>query len=388
MPAFYERGWLEPGTLEALDEEGVAYEDREDADDEDVEFETTESPIQSRFRIREIVARFRIWLANTSKRIEEVYAGHRGWFLLASGFMALVTFLILIAVSFFTGDEDLPPIVASPTPSPTLPSVDTQSDTATPTQTSTPSPEPSATYTSAVESTATDDVAASLDEDSPTISISEIMFVPQAPQGNADLESWNEYIELYNYGNDPVDVSGWWISDSGTAGNADQLVAWTDRLSDIPVGEATIDSTVILAGGYALILSPKYDEGNKPYNELVTDGTIILTLADDPDSTSELIGKDGLMGRGELLDVLVLFIGTIDQIGTAVSTYGTPTWDNEGNVDSIRDNGLDSIPRGATGDWGGFRRDHLHAADAFSNWIRFTWEDMTPGFAYSEPDGG
>lgn len=385
VPAFHEKGWLEPETLDALDEDGVAYEEREDTEDDDDELEPTESFKQNRLRAAEIILGLRIWLANTSRWIEETYSAHRGWFRLVSGFILLVTFLIVLA-RFLKDDEEVPPVTPSATPSSTLPPTETQTETAKSTQTATPSPEPSATYASTIESTPTEDVGASLDDDIPTISISEIMFVPQAPQGIAALESWNEYVELHNHGDEPVDVAGWWITDGGGIGSPDQLVAWTVRLSNIPVGTATIDSTVIPVGGYALILPTKYDEGNRPYDDLVTDGTIILTIADNPNSDSELIGDGGLKATDQPLDFLILYEGTRDKIEHARSTYGTPTWDEDGSTSSVRDNVLDLLPRAITVGWGGYRRVHLDGDDTYSNWQRFTWEDMTPGFAYTDPD--
>src|SRR5512140_3048074 len=61
-----------------------------------------------------------------------------------------------------------------------------------------------------------------------TVIISEVM---ANPCGSIEVRKWNEYVELYNYGGQPVDVGGWWLADTGMAGagTPDQLVAWSQR---------------------------------------------------------------------------------------------------------------------------------------------------------------
>ena len=211
-----------------------------------------------------------------------------------------------------------------------------------------------------------------------SVSITEIMFVPQPPYGDSELESWNEYVEIQNYGDDPIDVAGWFISDGGVLGNPDELIAWDERLPGIPVGDATTDSTIIPPGGFALILPRAYEEGKRPYDHQVTPNTIILTNSDDPDTDSELLGKDGLSATGNLIDVLVLYLGSRDEIEEVVSTYGTPVWDEDASPSSIRDNQLDRIPFPIT--WGGYRRLAAGGTDSSSNWRRFTWDQKTPGY--------
>jgi hypothetical protein len=256
----------------------------------------------------------------------------------------------------------------------------TPTPTSTQTRTLTPSNTVIQTSTPSQTSVPTEALTEPMNGITPEISISEIMFVPQPPFEDKLIESWNEYVELHNFGNVPLDVSGWWISDGGVAGYPDQIIAWNDRLTNIPVGLGITDSTVIPPGGFALILSIKYDEGNRPYDDLIPADAIILTIADNPETTSEIIGKDGLSASGEYLDVLVLYIGTSSVIEVPVSTYGTPQWNENGDPATIRDDGLDTLPRAITSDWGGFRRLILGGADTRSNWARFEWADMSPGY--------
>src|SRR5512138_3088148 len=83
------------------------------------------------------------------------------------------------------------------------------------------------------------DAAASspLSQDSQTtVIISEVMANPCGP---IDVRKWNEYVELYNYGEQPVDVGGWWLADIGEAGagTPDQLVSWSKRNPDEPLAD-------------------------------------------------------------------------------------------------------------------------------------------------------
>lgn len=86
-----------------------------------------------------------------------------------------------------------------------------------------------------------------------TIAITEVMSNPLD-------EDTGEYVELYNYGDLPVDVAGWRLDD----GDA------TDTLQAFGAG-----STVIPAGGYALVLDAEYDND---YGSL--SGVVLLTTDD------------------------------------------------------------------------------------------------------------
>ncbi|MFV2044780.1 MAG: lamin tail domain-containing protein, partial [Anaerolineales bacterium] len=320
-----------------------------------------------------------------SKRIAAFRKKYREplWVLSGIGTSLGILYVAVRLAMLWTGSENLPELLgfAIETPTPTMSLTPTTTETRLPTNQPTSTDLPTATLTLTPSPTQIASPAPTQSaQDGPRIAISEIMFVPQPPHGDKDLESWNEYVELFNYGEEPVDVSGWWISDGGVSGTPDKIVSWNERLTGIPVGKAITDSTIIPAGGYALILSTKYDDGDKSYSELIPEKTIILSLADHPDTKSELIGKNGLSASGEFLDVLVLYIGTEIRIETEVSTYGTPIYDEATGPESIRDDGLDAIPRAITTGWGGYQRVYLNAVDTPSNWARFTWDEKTPGY--------
>ncbi len=87
---------------------------------------------------------------------------------------------------------------------------------------------------------------------------------------------------------------------------------------------------------------------------------------------------DGLIGlEAEEMepppDALELYF--VDSSGEAVSVsaHGTPSEPD------------DMLPRTISmgSGWGGFRRLHLDSADTYSNWVRFTWDDKSPGFLQS-----
>ena len=173
----------------------------------------------------------------------------------------------------------------------------------------------------------------------PTIIISEVM---ANPCGDNEVKKWNEYVELYNYGDQPMDVNGLWLADIGDSGTPDELVAWSQRNPATPLpGNLILNSTVIPAKSFALILSPSYAEGiyphNMPYN--FPNNTIILTAA-----SSHSLGDDAssLVGDGPGRDVLVLYKGGASVIQEVISTYGTPKLTQY--VSDLRDNYLDSLP--------------------------------------------
>jgi hypothetical protein len=88
-------------------------------------------------------------------------------------------------------------------------------------------------------------------------------------------EATGEFIELYNAGADPVDVSGWILSDAG-----DTSDALTDYLGPFDAGAP---GTVIPAGGFALVVDPDYAG---EYHPLIEEGAppdrlIMLTIRGD-----------------------------------------------------------------------------------------------------------
>ncbi|MBN2116689.1 MAG: lamin tail domain-containing protein [Anaerolineales bacterium] len=197
-----------------------------------------------------------------------------------------------------------------------------------------------------------------------TVIISEVMANPCGP---LEVRKWNEYVELYNYGDQPVDVGGWWLADTGPAGagTPDQLVAWSQRNPNEQLADhVVLDSTVIPAGGFALILSPIYTQGAFPYTMPYhfPANTVILTAA-----SSRSLGDDffGIIGDGQSLDVLVLYKGGVSVIQQVISTYGTPKLDEY--VTGIRDDNRDNLPLDLH-ECSSAERIIPTGADSFDNW--------------------
>lgn len=208
-----------------------------------------------------------------------------------------------------------------------------------------------------------------------TVIISEVM---ANPCGDVEVRKWNEYVELYNYGDQSVDVGGWWLADMGQAGagTPDELVAWSKRNPNDPLaGDLVLDSTVVPARGFALILSPIYTEGafpnTMPYR--FPANTVILTAA-----SSRSLGDDffGIIGDGPSLDVLVLYKGGTSVIQQVISTYGSPKLDQY--VTSIRDDNRDNLPFDLH-ECSSAERILPAGADSFDNWREIT--DGSPGEA-------
>jgi len=88
------------------------------------------------------------------------------------------------------------------------------------------------------------------------IILNEIMF---NPQGN---ENHNEFIELLNIGIDPVDLSGWNVSDQD---DSDEIVSMGGGL-------------VLQPGQYAIILDPDYFLNSTVYDTLIPNEALILSI--------------------------------------------------------------------------------------------------------------
>lgn len=173
----------------------------------------------------------------------------------------------------------------------------------------------------------------------PTVIISEVM---ANPCGGNEVKKWNEYVELYNFGDQSVDVNGWWLADNGGRGSPDQLVSWSQRNpTKMLPGSLIVNTTVIPAKGFALILSPSYADGEYPYvmPYNIPNNTVILTAAQ-----SRSLGDDAssIVGDGQGRDVLILYKGGASVIQETISTYGTPK--PAQYVSDVSDNYLDNLP--------------------------------------------
>jgi len=178
-----------------------------------------------------------------------------------------------------------------------------------------------------------------------TIVISEVMASPCGVRPDGSDTFWNEYVEIYNYGNKSIDVNGWWISDGDKfAGNPDIIVSWETRHPGISFGNNLgTSSTIIPPGKVAIILSPKYLSGDvkfpeflKPY--IFPEGTIILTIAN-----GDVLGSDDFgIEVVQIHNPVILYQGTDNEIYQVISTYGSPII--TGSPTNIRDDEKDSIP--------------------------------------------
>jgi len=173
-----------------------------------------------------------------------------------------------------------------------------------------------------------------------TIAITEVM---ATPCNGLSGPNKNEYIELFNDGDNGVDVNDWWIATGpGGEGTPDQITAWNNIKPGVNLGNHIVaDSSVIRAKGFAVILSPRYylGEGTHHMPYIFPKGTIILTL-----TNSYYLGNDnsGLLGTDSPLSTLVLYIGSKSNMDQVISTYGTPAYGvSPGNV---VDDHLDKFP--------------------------------------------
>jgi hypothetical protein len=228
-------------------------------------------------------------------------------------------------------------VTVQPLPTPTPTSTSTPTATATATATFTPSLTPTALFPPIATSTATPTPT----PDPLGIVITEIMVKPCGPDYT---DKWNEYIELYNRSRDPIDVGGWWMADRLDGGAPDQLVAWDERnatYDNIFKDKVITNTTVIPPGGFAVILSAIYYQGEQQYKTpyRFPAGTIILTSKEGKRIGDDFTGLVG--GRGN--DFLVLYMGGSTFITKVISTYGSPK--NPDNVvEHLNDDYLDNIP--------------------------------------------
>ncbi len=87
----------------------------------------------------------------------------------------------------------------------------------------------------------------------------------------------NEFVELYNYGNTPIDLAGWLFTDHD---ETDTIVPWrTSELGSLNRPGLLYDTTIIQPKNFALILDREYRNGNQPYN--IPPGVLILTVKDN-----------------------------------------------------------------------------------------------------------
>ncbi len=195
-----------------------------------------------------------------------------------------------------------------------------------------------------------------------TIIISEVM---ANPCGGLEFRKWNQYVELYNYGDQPQDVGGWWLAVSGQDKKSDKIVSWESRNPQVSLKQDVVtNSTVIPPRGFAVVISPIYTrsprEHNMPYR--FPAGTTIMTIAE-----KDRIGHNvlGIVGEGGGRDALVLYLGGASSILEVKSTYGTPIL--SGYPQDIRDDHNDNVPLDLHTCSSAERLNPL-GQDAFENW--------------------
>ncbi|MBV6396962.1 MAG: hypothetical protein HFACDABA_02566 [Anaerolineales bacterium] len=154
----------------------------------------------------------------------------------------------------------------------------------------------------------------------PTLVISEVM---ANVCGGLELKKYNQYIELYNYGETAVDVNGMYFFDEGESGTPDQLVPWVSRSPFALDPGLIVNTTLIPPHGFALVLSPQYAQGPPPHRMpyLIPAGTIILTIA-----SSDTLGDDlfGIIAADNGSDTLTLYRGGLTVMDAIIDAYGTP----------------------------------------------------------------
>ncbi len=168
-----------------------------------------------------------------------------------------------------------------------------------------------------------------------TLAITEFM---GNPCGGDDVTIYNQYIELYNYGRQPVNVDGLWLY----TGITQRIIAWDAHDPKLPALDAQLvtSSTIIPPGGFALILSPRYTYAHPPYNMPydIPPRTVILTV----DGNRLGATKVGIVAYGQGRDVIVLYRGGRTILEEAIATYGTPLLNTF--IGEIRDDYRDALP--------------------------------------------
>jgi hypothetical protein len=196
----------------------------------------------------------------------------------------------------------------------------------------------------------------------PTVIISEVM---GHQCGADDFKKFNQYVELYNYGDQPVDVNGWWLVDNGPDNQADRLVAWSTRNPTLKLKPPVVmDTTLIPAHGFAVVISPIYAQSVEPYRMpyRFPSQTVILTVAE-----GDRIGDDlfGLVEDQGGRDVLVLYLGGPNTIDQVISTYGSPRLGLY--PQDVRDDRADHLPL-ELHECASAERIKPLAPDEFGNW--------------------
>jgi hypothetical protein len=163
-----------------------------------------------------------------------------------------------------------------------------------------------------------------------------------------------EYVEIYNRGSTPVDLSQFSITEGA---GLDYLRAWnTSHHGALRNSGVVTNSTILQPGRYALILDPDYANfGDQVYD--IPPDALILTVGTS--TGSQGIGAGGISAT----EPLTLYDGA----GVTVTTYGSPVASNRASFSSAVDDGLDAIPV-SSGVSRSVERIDLFGDDVAGNW--------------------
>jgi hypothetical protein len=318
------------------------------------------------------------WLIASQKNVRSWSIWERGVVLAITAPIFLVI-LILFLSSFLcqwcvkpNGQVDVTPAEVPVTPTEEVTEAVTETPMITPTITPTPTPEPLAL------------------EDDYTIAIVDMMMVPRSRFGDQSprYEAWNEYVEIYNYGDADVDLGGLWLTDGAGTGQPDQLVSWDSRFDwyQFPAGLNT-STTILPPGEFGLILPGRYVFGDTPHDDLIerhmSAGSVILTIA-SVDGGLDLLGNsDGLECHTPgSEDFVVIYQGTKEAIDFIVASYGHPENYQPGMHPAALVPGASGAFPATCGTWGGVRiSDPLASGEGGElYWMFYPWEDRSPGY--------
>ncbi len=181
--------------------------------------------------------------------------------------------------------------------------------------------------------------------------ISEVMFDPSGS------EFYDEFIEVQNTGDEPVDLAGWSVGDGD---ETDLLV--------FPGGD-----TLLKPGTFGLILDSGYFAHSTLYDPL-PESALILTVAD------ATLGNSGLSNSRPERIVLVSSSG--DTVGVAVYTTGNAPGFSEEKVDPA---GGDGPENWADSRWAGGTPGRVNSVSPKAYDLALTRVSQTP---FSVPAGG
>jgi len=109
--------------------------------------------------------------------------------------------------------------------------------------------------------------------------ITEVMANPRGGDGAHLPEDRNEFVEIYNAGDEAIDLYNYRLTDYDAT---DVIVAWQDSLILVKNPRVIINSTWLRPGGYAVILDPEYTDSLAQGGEVQPyefgEGVLILTV--------------------------------------------------------------------------------------------------------------